>query len=95
MDDLSLNIINQAHSQVEDLLKKAEQTLTLLQQNLQQVTSQRIALAAQKALLEELKTKILHETSKKDVSAADKNKTEETTLPVITFTNEQSGNQQS
>ena len=60
----AISILTQAFTQVDEVLNKAEQTLQLLQSNLQQVTSQRIALAAQKQMLSELITKIKQEESK-------------------------------
>lgn len=59
-----LQILQSAQAQVEDVLVKAEQTFQLLQQNLTQVSTQRVALSAQKQMLVELISRIKQEESK-------------------------------
>jgi hypothetical protein len=54
----SIKIISQALVQVEQVLAKSEGILNTLQQQLTQVTNQRIGLTAQKAMLVELKKAI-------------------------------------
>lgn len=54
----ALKVLDLAATQVQDVLHKAEQSLSLLQQNLQQVSTQKIALSAQLSMLNELKTRI-------------------------------------
>ena len=59
-----LQILAAAQAQVEDVLVKADQTFQLLQQNLNQVSTQRVALSAQKQMLVELISRIKQEESK-------------------------------
>ena len=54
----AVSIMTTALTQVEEVLAKAESTYTLLQQNLQQVATQRIGLQSQKQMLMELITKV-------------------------------------
>lgn len=55
----ALNLINNALSQVSEVLTKAEETHQMLQQKMSDVTAQRIALNAQKSLLTELRDKLV------------------------------------
>lgn len=52
-------ILSKALNQVDDVLTKADQTLKLLQENIQQVQLQRVACNAQKQMLVELINKII------------------------------------
>ena len=53
-DSETLQLLKAAETQVTEVLAKAEQSLQLLIQNTKQVTEQKIALGAQKAMLSEL-----------------------------------------
>lgn len=53
-----IKVITQALLQVDQVLAKADTALNTLQQQLTQVTNQRIGLAAQKSMLVELKKTI-------------------------------------
>jgi hypothetical protein len=57
-DSPAITILTAAYQQVTEVLAKAEATLQLLQQNLTQVSSQRIGLQHQKTMLIELLQKI-------------------------------------
>ncbi len=63
-DSIALKTLKTAQTQVEELLIKAEQTLEMLQQNRQQVMSQKIGLSHQKMMLNELISKIQDLTNK-------------------------------
>ena len=54
----ALAVLSAALAQVQEVKVKSEQTLQLLQQNLNQVTNQRIGLQHQEAMLNELIAKI-------------------------------------
>ena len=53
-----LTILSSALSQVNEVLGKAESTLQLLQQNISQVSAQKIGLTHQQGMLTELITRI-------------------------------------
>ena len=61
---VAITILQAALVQVEEVLQKAEQTLSMLQQNLAQVRDQRIGLIHQQSMLKELTTKIQNEEFK-------------------------------
>lgn len=63
-DSTSISILKAALTQVSDVLVNAEATINMLQQNLAQVTSQRVGLQYQKNMLTELITKIQDAESK-------------------------------
>jgi len=52
--DKTLELMKAALVKVEEVLAKADQTATMLQQNITQVTNQRIGLSYQKAMLMDL-----------------------------------------
>ena len=51
---VAISVLNNALAKVTEVLEKAEQTLQLLQQNVAQVSGQRIGLSHQKTMLNEL-----------------------------------------
>lgn len=57
-DSPAVVVLKSALSQVEEVLTKSEATLTLLQQNINQVSSQRVGLTYQKGMLTELISKV-------------------------------------
>ena len=60
----AVNILKNALTQVEDVLKTANESFQLLQNNLQQVTNQRIGLTHQRAMLQELISQVQNAESK-------------------------------
>lgn len=60
----AITVLLNAQAQVAEVLAKAEQTLQLLQSNIQQVSAQRTGLTAQNQMLTELITKIKQEEAK-------------------------------
>jgi hypothetical protein len=63
-DTPAIVILKSALSQVDEVLSKSEATLKLLQENINQVTSQRIGLTYQKGMLSELITAVKSAESK-------------------------------